>query len=181
MGKIIECALVSADGAHHDPVGLGFARFRDDAYLRDGPGVLRACEAMIMGRGFSEAYAKRWQPRPGHPWAHRLNTMTKYVFSSTLKAAEWDNSTVITGDAAAGAARLKEAASADLLIWGHTRLAETPLRRGLVDLIDVSIHPLLVGRGGLFLRDGLQVPLRLVSAKCFSQIVKLTYQPQPRP
>jgi hypothetical protein len=54
-------------------------------------------------------------------------------------------------------------------------------RHDLVDLIDLSIHPLLVGHGGLLLRDGLEVPLRLVSAKCFSQIVKLTYQPQARP
>ena len=181
MGKIIEYTLVSVDGAHSDPAGLGFMRFRDDAYLRDGLGVLCTCEAMIMGRGFYEASAKMWQSRPEHPWAPRLNTMAKYVFSSTLKTTEWDNSTIISGDAVAEAARLKEATSGDLLIWGHTRLAETLLRHGLVDLIDLSIHPMLAGRGGLLFRDGLEVPLRLVSAKCFSQIVKLTYQPQARP
>jgi dihydrofolate reductase len=180
MGKIIEYALVSVDGAHSDPAGLGFMRFRDEAYLRDGLGVLSACEAMIMGRGFYEESAKMWQSRPDHPWAHRLNTMPKYVFSSTLETTEWDNSTVISGDVAAEAARLKDTTSGDLLIWGHTRLAETLMRRGLVDLIDLSIHPLLVGRGDLLFRDGLEVSLRLVSAKCFSQIVKLTYQPQAR-
>ena len=181
MGKIIEYTLVSVDGVYTDPAGLGFMRFRDDAYLRDGLGVLCTCEAMIMGRGFYEASAKMWQSRPEHPWAPRLNTMAKYVFSSTLKTTEWDNSTVISGDAVAEAARLKEATSADLLIWGHTRLTETLLRHGLVDLIDLSIHPMLAGRGGLLFRDGLEIPLRLVSAKCFSQIVKLTYQPQARP
>jgi dihydrofolate reductase len=175
MGKIIEYTLVSVDGAHSDPAGLGFMRFRDDAYLRDGLGVLSACEAMIMGRGFYDASAKMWQSRPDHPWAHRLNTVAKYVFSSTLTTTEWDNSTIISGDVAAGAARLKDTTSGDLLIWGQTRLAETLMRHGLVDLIDLSIHPMLVGHGGLLFRDGLQVPLRLVSAKVFSHIVKLAY------
>jgi dihydrofolate reductase len=179
MGKIIEYTLVSVDGVYTDPAGLGFMRFRDEAYLRDGLGVLSASEAMIMGRGVYEASAKIWQSRPDHPWAHRLNTMTKYVFSSTLKTAEWDNSTVIGGDAIAEAARLKDTTSGDLLLWGHTRLAEALMRHGLVDLIDLSIHPLLAGRGGLLFREGLEVPLRLVSAKSFSQIVKLTYQVQP--
>jgi len=181
MGKIIEYTLVSVDGAHSDPAGLGFMRFRDDAYLRDGLGVLSACEAMIMGRGFYEASAKMWQSRPDHPWAHRLNTVAKFVFSSTLTTTEWDNSTIISGDVAAGAARLKDTTSGDLLIWGQTRLAETLMRHGLVDLIDLSIHPMLVGHGGLLFRDGLQVPLRLVSAKVFSHIVKLTYHVQARP
>lgn len=181
MGRIIEYTLVSVDGTHSDPAGLGFMRFRDEAYLRDGLGVLCACEAMIMGRGVYEEMAKTWQSRPDHPWAHRLNTMPKHVFSSTLKTTEWDNSTVIGGDVVAEAVTLKEATSGDLLIWGHTRLAETLMRQRLVDLIDLSIHPLLVGHGGLLLRDGLEVPLRLVSAKVFSQIVKLTYQLQARP
>jgi dihydrofolate reductase len=149
--------------------------------MRDGLGVLCACEAMIMGRNFYQESAKTWQSRPDHPWAHRLNTMAKYVFSSTLKTTEWDNSTIISGDVVAEAATLKDRTSGDLLIWGHTRLAETLMRHGLVDLIDLSIHPMLAGHGGQLLREGLDVPLRLVSAKCFSQIVKLTYQPEARP
>jgi len=176
MGKIIEYTLVSVDGVYTDPARLGFMRFRDEAYLRDGLGVLSASEAMIMGRGFYEASAKMWQSRPDHPWAHRINTMAKYVFTSTLKATEWDNSTVVGGDVAAEAARLKDTTSGDLLIWGHTRLAEALMRHGLVDVIDLSIHPLLVGHGGVLLREDLDVPLRLVSVKSFSQIVKLTYQ-----
>ena len=179
MGKIIEYTLVSVDGVYTDPAGLGFMRFRDEAYLRDGLGVLSACEAMIMGRSFYEGSAKMWQSRPDHPWARRLNTMAKYVFSSTLKTAGWDNSTIVGGDVAAEAARLKDTTSGDLLIWGHTRLAEALMRRGLIDVIDLSVHPLLAGRGGLLLRKDLDIPLRLVSVKSFSQIVKLTYQVLP--
>src|SRR5215469_18774034 len=147
--------------------------FRDDAYLRDRLGVLCATEAMIMGRGVYEESAKIWPSRPDHPRAQRLNAMPKYVCSSTLTSAEWDNSVIVGSDVITEAAKLQEQTSGDLLIWGHTRLAETLQRHGLIDLIDLSIHPLLVGHGGLLYRDGLEVPLRLVSAKCFSQIVKL--------
>lgn len=181
MGKIIEYALISVDGAHSDPAGLGFMRYRDDAYLRDGLGVLCACEAMIMGRGVYKGMAKMWPSRSDHPWAHRLNTMPKYVFTSTLTTTEWDNCTIVGPDMVAATARLKQETRGDLLIWGHTSLAETLMRHGLVDVLDLSIHPLLVGHGGLLLREGLEVPLRLVSAKAFSQIVKLTYQLQQRP
>jgi dihydrofolate reductase len=181
MGKIIEYTLVSVDGVHSDPAGLGFMRFRDEAYLRDGLGVLCACEAMIMGRGVYEEMAKIWPSRPDHPWAHRLNTMAKYVFSSTLTTTEWDGSTVISGDVVGQAVRLKEATRGDMLIWGHTRLAETLTRHGLIDVIDLSIHPMLVGHGDLLLREGLEVPMQLAAVKVFSQIVKLTYQLHARP
>jgi dihydrofolate reductase len=180
MGRVIEYTLVSVDGAHSDPAGRGFLRFRDDAYLRDGLGVLCACEAMIVGRGVYEGMAKIWPSRSDHPWAARLNTMPKYVFSSTLKTTEWDNTSIIGGDVITETARLKQATGGDLLIWGHTRLAETLMRHGLVDVIDLSVHPLLVGQGGLLFREGLEVPLRLVSAKVFSQIVKLTYELETR-
>jgi dihydrofolate reductase len=178
VGRIIEYTLISVDGVFGDPAGAGFMRFRDEAYLRDGLGVLCACDAMLMGRKFYEESANLWQSRPDHPWAGRLNEMTKYVFSSTLKTTAWDNSVVVAGDVVAEATRLKAETSRDLVIWGHTRVAETLMRRGLVDLMDVSIHPLLVGRGALLLRDGLDLPLRLVSAKSFSKIVKLTYELQ---
>jgi dihydrofolate reductase len=177
MGKIIEYTLVSVDGVQTDPAGLA-SRYRDDAYLRDGLGVLCASEAMIMGRSFYEGSVKLWSSRKDHPWARRLNSMPKYVFSSTLTAAEWDNSVIVSGDVITEATKLKERTSGDLLIWGHTRLAETLLRHGLVDLIDLSIHPVLAGHGGLLFREGLNASLRLMSAKSFSQIVKLTFQVQ---
>jgi dihydrofolate reductase len=178
MSNVIEYTLVSADGVYTDPAGLGFMRFRDEAYMRDGLGVLCASEAMIMGRRFYEESAKIWPSRPDHPWAQRINTMPKYVFSSTLTSADWDNSVIVGGDVVTEVTKLKQQARGDLLIWGHTRLAETLLRHGLVDLIDLSIHPVLVGSGGLLFREGLNASLRLASAKSFSQIVKLTFQVQ---
>ena len=75
--------------------------------------------------------------------------------------------------------RLKEQEGRDLLIWGHGLLAETLLKQQLLDVLDLSIYPLVAGRGKLFLREGQHVNLRLVTAKSFARgIVKLTYEPQ---
>jgi dihydrofolate reductase len=177
MRKIIEYTLVSVDGVFSDPARLGFLGYQDDAYLRDGLGQLMACDAMLFGRTTYETFAKAW-PGRDHPWASRLNSIRKYVFSSTLEQADWENSTIVRGDVVTEATKLKEQAGGDLLIYGHGRLAETLLAGRLTDVLDVSVHPLLVGSGQLLFRDGQRAKLKLTETRSFSKIVKLTYEPQ---
>jgi dihydrofolate reductase len=102
----------------------------------------------------------------------------KYVFSSTLEKADWNNSTIVHGDVVAEVTKLKQQEGRDLLIWGHGLLAETLLKQHLLDVLDLSIHPLVVGRGRLFFREGENAKLKLLATKSFSKIVKLTYEPQ---
>jgi dihydrofolate reductase len=179
MRKIIEYTLVSADGVTGDPQNWGLANFQDDAYLRDGLGQLLACDAMLMGRNVYELLAMIYRGRTGHPWADRVNAMQKYVFSSTLDKAAWENSTIVRGDVVTEVTKLKQAEGRDLLIWGHSRFAETLLKQHLLDLIDISIYPVVAGRGTPFVRKGQDANLRLVTTKTFAKgIVKLTYEPQ---
>lgn len=179
MRKIIEYTLVSADGAIGDAQNWGVGNFQDDAYLRDGLGQLLACDAMLMGRHTYEILANIYSSRTGHPWAARVNAMQKYVFSSTLDKAAWDNSTIVRGDVAAAVTKLKQQEGRDLLIWGHGLLAETLLKQNLLDVLDISIYPIVAGRGKPFLREGQNANLRLITTKSFSKgIVKLTYEPQ---
>jgi dihydrofolate reductase len=177
MRKIIEYTLISVDGVFEDPSSWGAMHFRDEAYMRDGLGLLLACDAMLMGRRTYESFAKVW-PGRAHPWADRINAIPKYVFSSKLEKAAWQNSTVVRGDVAAEVAKLKQQEGRDLLVFGHGLLGETLLKHRLLDVLDVSIHPLVIGRGKLFFREGENVTLRLVATKSFSKIVKLTYEPQ---
>jgi dihydrofolate reductase len=177
MRKIIEYTLVSIDGVFSDTQTLGFMDYRDDAYLRDGLGLLLACDAMLMGRRTYESFAMMW-PGRAHPWADRINAIQKYVFSSKLEKVEWNNSTIVRGDIAAEATKLKQQEGRDLLVFGHGRIGETLLKRHLLDVLDLSIHPLVVGHGELFFRAGENAKLRLVATKSFSKIVKLTYEPQ---
>jgi dihydrofolate reductase len=177
MGRLIEYTLVSADGVFEDPTGVA-GEFGDEAYLRDGLGLLAAADAALFGRRTYEAFAKLYAPGSERHWADRLDAIPKYVFSSTLERAEWSNSTVVRGEPAAEVARLKDQVAGDLVILGHGLLAETLLRARLTDVIDLTVYPRLLGRGKPFLRDGQDARLRLVAVKTFSKIVKLTYEPQ---
>lgn len=178
MRKIIEYTLVSADGVFDDPVKLGFLEYRDDAYLRDGLGLLTACDAMLFGRHTYQTFAKAW-PGRAHPWADRLNAIPKYVFSSALGSADWSNSTLVRGDAVDEVTRLKQQeGGGDLLVFGHGILAEALLRAQLIDMIDLSVHPVIAGSGKQFFRAGQSAQLRLAAVKTFSKIVKTTYELQ---
>lgn len=181
MRKLIEYTLISADGVFDDPdpVAMGVGAFQDEAYLRDGLGLLTACEAILFGRSTYEAFASLYSGGTHKPtWAGRLTAIRKYVFSSTLEKAGWSNSTIVRGDPVAEVTRLKQQDGGDLLILGHGLLAETLLRERLIDVIDLTIHPLLVGRGKQFFREHQDVRMRLAAAKTFSEIVKLTYEVQ---
>ena len=177
MRKIIEWTLVSIDGIFAGPGVSEFMGYRDDAYIRDGVGQLLACDAILMGRTTYEDFAKRW-PGRAHPWADRLNAIKKYVFSSKLERADWNNSIIVKGDVAAEVTKLKQQDGGDLLVFGHGLLGETLLKEHLLDVLDISIHPIFVGSGKLLFRDGDHAKLKLVATKSFSNIVKLTYEPQ---
>ena len=179
MRKVIEHVLVSLDGVVGGADISGFFGYTDDAYMRDRLGQLLACDAMLMGRNTYEEFAEFWPRLAHHPLADRVNALPKYVFSSTLEHAEWTNSTIVQGDVVAEVSKLKQQDGGDLLIYGHGLLGETLLKRHLLDVLDLSIHPLVLGQGKQFFRPGQEAILRLVAAKSFSKgIVKLTYEPQ---
>jgi dihydrofolate reductase len=178
MRNIIEYTIVSLDGIFAGAAIAGFSEYRDEAYLRDGLGQALACDALLMGRNTYESFAAIW-PRRTDPWADRINAMPKYVFSSTLERAEWNNTIIVRGNVVAEVTKLKQQEGRDLLIYGHGLLGETLLTHHLLDVLDLSIHPLVVGQGKQFFREGKNATLRLVAAKSFSKgIVKLTYEPQ---
>jgi dihydrofolate reductase len=111
-------------------------------------------------------------------FADRVNGMRKYVFSSTLQKADWNNSVIVKGDVTAEVTRLKQQDGGDIAIFGHGRLAQTLLESGLTDELRLSVHPVLAGHGGLLFRDGVKTPLRLVAAKTLGTgVVVLSYQP----
>lgn len=100
------------------------------------------------------------------------------MFSSTLREAEWANSVIVGGDVTTEVSKLKQRDGGDLLIYGHGLLAQTLLKSQLLDVLDLSIHPVIAGSGGL---SSMKTPGRQCNsstAKTFSKIVKLTYEPQ---
>jgi dihydrofolate reductase len=178
MRKIIEYTLISLDGVFDGPAIRSFFEYFDEAYMRDGTGQVLACDAMLMGRTTYESFAKIWPARTD-PWAQSLNAMKKYVFSSTLERAEWQNTTIIRGDVIAEVNKLKQMEGGDLLIYGHGLLGQSLLKERLIDVFDLSVHPLLVGHGRQFFRENQEAKMKLIATKSFSKgIVKLTLEPQ---
>jgi dihydrofolate reductase len=175
MRKIIESTLVSADGVVGSPP-LWAMDYRDEEVTRDALERLSGSDAMLMGRGTYELFAATW-PGQTDDFAQRVNTIRKYVFSSTLASADWSNSTIVRGDVVAQVTRIKEQDGRDLALFGHGRLAQTLLENGLIDELRLSIHPVLAGAGLPQFTNGDKTRLALVSAKTFTTgVVVLSYQ-----
>lgn len=169
---------MTLDGVFADPISWGYRDYNEDERFRDGLGEVLACDAMLFGRGSFEASAPIFGRRTD-AWAARMTAMKKYVFSSTLKKADWNNTTIVWGDAVDEVAKLKQQDGGDLLIYGHTSLAETLFMERLIDVFEIAIYPVIVGHGRRFFPEGHIAKLRLIATKTYSKGgVKLTYEPQ---
>ena len=132
MGKIVVSENVTLDGVIQDPTGEEGSRFggwfdqmsdKDrEAWAKVEFEEALGAEALLLGARSYEYFAVRWASRSGE-WADRLNTLPKYVVSSTLSDLEWNNSTVLRGDVVNEVGKLKRR------IWrGHRRLRQRPAR-----------------------------------------------------
>jgi dihydrofolate reductase len=174
MRKIINSAFVSLDGVTADP--SSWAIFDPDA-AGEAVQALHALGGMLMGRGTYEYFADV-MPKQTGPYADAINAIRKYVFSSTLQNAGWNNSTLIRGDVVAAVTELKQEDGGDLMMYGYSRLSQTLLTRHLVDEIRFSIHPVLLGQATAGGGSGNTLRLELLGATpAPSGVVTLTYQP----
>ena len=173
MRKIINSAFVSLDGVTEDP--RSWAIFDPDS-AEEAVQALKAYDGMLMGRGTYEYFADV-MPKQTGPYADAINAIRKYVFSSTLERADWNNSTIVRDDVVTAVNDLKQQDGGDLMIYGYGRLSKTLLEHHLVDEIRFSIHPVLVcavEAGG----GGKKLPLELLAtAPSTNGVVALTYQP----
>jgi dihydrofolate reductase len=177
MGKIVMSGPqnVSLDGVVQDPDGeegfrLGgwFGKFGgkdleewNEVALEE---ALRA-EAWLLGRRSYEFFGVRWQARSG-ALADRLNSMPKYVVSSTLEVPEWNNSTVLNGDVVTEVSRLKQELGGEIVVPASYQLGRTLIEHDLVDELRLVVFPVVLGAGErIFNESSDQRPLRLVDCK----------------
>jgi dihydrofolate reductase len=174
--KLIESTLVSLDGVIGDPQVWAEPYFNDEAGEQALKQLL-VTDAMLMGRRTYEMFAAMWPASTG-AYADRMNSMRKYVFSSTLQTAEWSNSTIIKGDVPSAVGELKQQDGQDLVMYGHGPLGQTLLEHQLLNELRLWVHPLLVGRGTTLFREGANATLKLVATETLGTgVVMLTYQP----
>jgi dihydrofolate reductase len=174
--KIIESTLVSLDGVIGTP-HLWAGDYFDKEAQQQALDQLLASDAMLMGRRTYETFAALWPGQAGD-YADQINSIRKYVFSSTLEKADWNNSEIIRGDVAAEVTKLKQQDGQDLVIYGHGPLGQMLLEHHLLDELRLAVHPLLVGRGTPLFREGDKTTLNLMAAKTLATgVVVLSYQP----
>jgi dihydrofolate reductase len=137
--------------------------------------------ALVFGRRTYEDFYSVWPNRTDdNPFTTVLNNTRKYVASTTLaEPLPWVNSTLLQGDGATAVVKLKEQPGKDLVILGSGELVRSLMRRNLIDIYVLQIHPLLLGAGRrLFSEDGSHAALKLVDSKITSTgVIIATYVP----
>ncbi len=187
MRRIIVSEFVTLDGVIEDPGGVeqfergGWAfqfdrgpegdRFKLDEVL--------AGDALLLGRVTYEGFATAWPSRTGE-FADKMNGMPKYVVSTTLKEAKWNNTRLIRSNVTEEVSKLKAMPGEDILVTGSSQLADTLIQYDLIDEYRLMVYPVILGSGKRFFKDGSnKLALRLVEAKPVgSGILILIYQPE---
>src|SRR6266545_4608169 len=178
MGRVINSTFVSLDGVinHMDKWHFDFV---DDETNDIALEQLQAADSLLMGRTTYEIYASAWPTRDGEP-ADRINSMRKYVASTTLKSADWHNTTVIGSDLVGEVAKLREQPG-DILMHGYGPVARTLLTNGLLDELFLWVHPQLAGVGttdDMIWSDGINQRMRLLGSHTLkSGLITLSYEP----
>ena len=186
MRKVIVTEFVSLDGVMEAPGGEeGYAHtgwvfdFHDSGTMEYKLNEMLAVDAHLLGRVTYEGFAGAWPSREG-PFADRMNSMPKYVASTTLEEPlEWNNSTLLKGDVAEAVSKLKQEDGGDILVAGSRTLVHTLMEHGLVDELHLMIFPIVLGSGDRLFPDTPDTTvLKLVDTKAFdSGVVVNTYQP----
>ncbi len=187
MGKIVISTNATFDGVVQDPDGaegfrLGgwFGQFggKDlEEWAKVEFEEALGTEALLLGRRSDEWFAVRWLSKSGE-WADRLNSLPKYVVSSTLQEPKWSNSTVLRGDVVSEVSKLKHELSGDIVVYASYQLGRTLIEHDLVDELRLFVYPVVLGAGErLFGETSDKKPMRLVDAKTVGDgLVFLTYK-----
>lgn len=172
MGRLVSNTSMTADGLCD--VGAWFVAEGD--HDRAGVEQLAAAVGFVTGRTCYEGFLGFWPSATG-PWAEVLNPMPKYVASRTLSGElDW-NAQVVEGDAVEGIRRLKDAAAGDLILSGCGELACCLLEAGVVDEVDLWVHP-AIGGAGTRPFEGMVLSLELLDVTGYrSGVVRQRYRP----
>jgi dihydrofolate reductase len=186
MGRIVISENVSLDGVVQDPTGdegfrhggwFSLVGDKDrEAWAKVELEEALAAEALLLGRRSDEWFASRWSSHSGE-WADRLNSLPKYVVSSTLADAAWANSTVLKGDVVSEASKLRQELDGDIVVYASRQLVRTLMEHDLVDELRLMVYPVVLGAGErLFGETSDKRSMRLLDTRTVgSALAYLTY------
>jgi dihydrofolate reductase len=191
--KLVLTEFVSLDGVSQGPgsptedTSGDFSRggwlvpFLDEQFVRRTSDWLDLADGLLFGRRTYEAFARDWPQitDPDDPYTARMNSLPKYVVTSTLTEVSWHPTTVLRGDVVQAVGALKAQPGRELQIHGSARLGNSLLAAGLVDTLRLVVAPTVVGSGRRLLDHPSEaVGLRLVEQEVTpSGLVVLEYEP----
>jgi dihydrofolate reductase len=187
MGRIVVTEFVSLDGVIEAPGGgeefkhggWTFAIERGAEGDRFKLDELLESEAQLLGRRTYEGFAAAWpKMKDDAGFAEKMNTMPKYVVSSTLEEGSWENTTVLSGDLAEDVARVKQEVDGVILVAGSAQLVQGLIEHDLVDELRLMVFPVVLGSGKrLFGPSAEKTPLKLTESQIVGDgIAILTYE-----
>ena len=186
MGRIVVTEFVSLDGVMEAPGGgedfkhagwtFKIGRGKEGEKFKLDETLSSA--ALLLGRVTYEGFAAAW-PSMKNEFADKFNGMPKYVVSSTLKKATWNNSTVLQGNVVEEVSKLRQKVNGDIVVHGSARLVQTLVEHDLVDELRLMVFPVILGTGKrLFGDTSDKKRLRLTDSKTVGDgVAILIYQP----
>ena len=185
MRKVVVSKYVTLDGVMEDPDGAeGFKhggwsfQFWNEEAAKFKFDELFASDALLLGRVTYQGFSAAWPTMQGTgEYGERMNSLPKYVVSTTLSEVTW-NASLIKDHIVEEVSRLKQESGQDLLVFGSGELVHLLHQHDLIDEYRLMVHPVILGSGKRLFRDGSTTTLRLVETRMFrSGVVLLHYQP----
>lgn len=179
MRNIIVSEFVTLDGVMEAPNKWSFQFGRSEDQLQFKFEELKACDALLLGRETYQGFAAAWPTMQGAgEYGERMNSLPKFVVSTTLSEVEW-NASLLKGNLAEEVSRIKQQPGQDVVIFGSGELVHTLMQQDLIDAYRLMVFPVVVGSGKrLFREGGEKKVLKLVETRTFSSgVIVLTYQP----
>lgn len=176
MSKIVVTEFVSLDGVMEAPAWS--APYWNDEIARFKAEEQATTEALLLGRVTYQGFAAAW-PQSDDEGAAFMNSVPKYVVSTTLDTLEWNNSRLIKDNIVEAITKLKQQEGQDILIYGSAMLVQTLMEHALVDHYRLLVYPVVVGQGKRLFSEATSATLKLVQAQPLSGgVVALIYEPQ---
>ncbi|MBA3943921.1 MAG: dihydrofolate reductase family protein [Herpetosiphonaceae bacterium] len=179
MRKVVAALFISLDGVVEAPYLWQFDVFDDDM-MAAMTKQLAAQDTVLLGRVTYEDWAPYWPTSTDEPFASYINSVPKYIVSTTLKTVDWSNSTLVDGPIADTLASLKQQPGQMIGVAGSPTLVHSLLQAGLLDELMLMIHPVIAGKGKHLFEDSDTLQkLKVVDSKTTrSGVLMVTYQPR---
>ncbi|NJL95012.1 MAG: dihydrofolate reductase [Anaerolineae bacterium] len=176
MRNLVVTEFLSLDGVMDNPSWT--FPYWNDAIAQFKGEETEATDALLLGRVTYEGFAAAW-PQSKDEGAAYFNSVRKYVVSSTLERADWQNSVLIKTDVAAEIARLKQQPGTDITVHGSGTLVQTLIQHNLVDRFRLLVYPVVLGQGKRLFAEGTVATLDLLEARPLEGgVLALIYAPR---